>query len=315
MRTSTPRRADVSTPAACQRASASASSGCTWSALRVSFTGAGAAAAAVNWSSPSSRGNRKLSRTYSPTSTPASRPDDAVELEVDAAVDPALPRFRRRLLEAVERPGDARQALRARGELVVGPEQVRQDRGRRRTHRAVRRGVGGEVRGPEQRRPGRVGRRVGVAVGVGGADRGHRPPEVVLVLGVPGGDEGVGHGDVQQGEQAGVADQVELLFRGHLLGDDVPVAEGVGGAGRRPPRRGRSRVCSAVRVVLVLRPRSLTSLKAAAYSALSSAGGAGGRNCAPLVIANGVTSGHCGPSAGKKAGGVGCQSPGSVPGV
>src|SRR6476661_96161 len=74
-------------------------------------------------------------------------------------------------------------------------------------------------------------------------------------------------------------------------------------------------VCSAVRVGLSARPRSLTSLKAAAYSALSSAGGAAGRNCEPTDSANGVTLGHCGSRAGKNAGGVGCQSPGSVPGV
>src|SRR5262249_46382022 len=74
-------------------------------------------------------------------------------------------------------------------------------------------------------------------------------------------------------------------------------------------------VCSAVRVVPVALPRSLTSLKAAAYAAVSSAGGAPGRNCEPLVIAKGVTDGHCGASAGRKAGGVGCQLPGSVPGV
>src|SRR5438874_13372679 len=74
-------------------------------------------------------------------------------------------------------------------------------------------------------------------------------------------------------------------------------------------------VCSAVRVVLVALPRLLTSLNAAAYAALSSAGGGGGRNCEPPVIANGVTYGHWGASAGRLAGGVGCQSPGSVPGV
>src|SRR3954447_21671203 len=74
-------------------------------------------------------------------------------------------------------------------------------------------------------------------------------------------------------------------------------------------------VCSAVRVVLSARPRLLTSLKAAAYSALVSAGGGAGRNCEPADIANGVTYGRCGTSAGRLAGGVGCQSPGSVPGV
>src|SRR5437870_1211371 len=74
-------------------------------------------------------------------------------------------------------------------------------------------------------------------------------------------------------------------------------------------------VCSSVRVVLSTRPRLLTSLKAVAYSALSSVGGGAGRNCEPADIANGVTYGHCGASAGAKAGGVGCQSPGSLPGV
>src|SRR5687768_2541187 len=41
-------------------------------------------------------------------------------------------------------------------------------------------------------------------------------------------------------------------------------------------------VWSAVRVALVAEPSSLTSLKAAVYAALSSAGGAAGRNWSPL---------------------------------
>ena len=63
-------------------------------------------------------------------------------------------------------------------------------------------------------------------------------------------------------------------------------------------------VWSVVRVVLSTRPRLLTSLKAAAYSGLSSAGGGRGRNRAPSVMAKGVTWGHWGPSAGKYAGSV-----------
>ena len=129
---------------------------------------------------------------------------DVVERVVDPAVDSAPPRLRRRRVEAVERPGVGH-ALRTHGEVVVIPEQGRQDPGRRPAHRAVGRGVGGEVRGHQQRRPARVGLGVGVAVGVGGPDGGDRPPEAVRVLGVPAGDEGVGGGDVQQGEQAGVA--------------------------------------------------------------------------------------------------------------
>ena len=61
-------------------------------------------------------------------------------------------------------------------------------------------------------------------------------------------------------------------------------------------------VWSAVRVALVAEPSSLTSLKAAVYSALSSAGGAAGRNWSPLVMANGVTSGQCGVQAGRVGG-------------
>src|SRR5687767_14207262 len=46
---------------------------------------------------------------------------------------------------------------------------------------------------------------------------------------------------------------------------------------------------SAVRVALVAEPNSLTSLKAAVYAALPSAGGAAGRNGSVLGMANGVT--------------------------
>src|SRR5207244_7258869 len=58
------------------------------------------------------------------------------------------------------------------------------------------------------------------------------------------------------------------------------------------------RVWSGVRVVLSRAPRLLVRLKSAAYRALSSAGGPGGRNCAALVMAQGVTWGHWGDGAG-----------------
>ena len=73
--------------------------------------------------------------------------------------------------------------------------------------------------------------------------------------------------------------------------------------------------CSAVRVVLPAAPRLLTSSKAAVYSALVKSGGGGGRNSESLGMQNGMTCPHCGATAGAKAGGVGCQSPGSVPGT
>src|SRR5438105_146993 len=83
-------------------------------------------------------------------------------------------------------------------------------------------------------------------------------------------------------------------------------------------RSGQNRaVCvwSAVRVVLVALPSDWTWARASAYAWLVRAGGPAGRNSLPEVMANGVTFGHCGSRAGAKALGVGCQSPGFVPGV
>src|SRR5262245_8922742 len=48
-------------------------------------------------------------------------------------------------------------------------------------------------------------------------------------------------------------------------------------------------VSSVLRVVLVIAPRLFTSLKAAVYAALVSAGGPAGRNWLPLVMVKGVT--------------------------
>src|SRR5262245_15086890 len=95
-----------------------------------------------------------------------------------------------------------------------------------------------------------------------------------------------------------------------------------GGVAVPAPAAQYSAICvwSAVRTVLSLRPKSLTSFNAAAYSALSSVGGAAGRNWPPPVIVNGVTCGQFGNSAGSPANssgggfglgrGVGTQSPG-----
>src|SRR3978361_1061324 len=48
-------------------------------------------------------------------------------------------------------------------------------------------------------------------------------------------------------------------------------------------------VSSAVRVVLVSRPRLRTSSSAVAHGALLTGGGAAGRNCCPLLSTNGAT--------------------------
>ena len=73
------------------------------------------------------------------------------------------------------------------------------------------------VRGAgKQRRPRRVTDRPLVAVGVAGADRRHRPPEGVVVLGVEAGDQGVGvrHRDHRH-EPRGLHD-VELVVEDEL---------------------------------------------------------------------------------------------------
>src|SRR5262245_37820315 len=63
------------------------------------------------------------------------------------------------------------------------------------------------------------------------------------------------------------------------------------------PQNWATTVCSGVRVlgvVVPFPPRALTSSNAAVYSGLVKAGGGPGLNWSPPVMANGVTSGHCG---------------------
>ena len=134
---------------------------------------------------------------------------------MDAGVDAAVAHLLRRRGEAGVRARHARQAVGAQREGDgVGAEEGRQHRRGRGAVAAVARDVRGVGGRPQERRPGRVGRRVGVAVGVGGADGGHRPPEVVGVLGVPDGEVGVRLGQVEQGEQPGVLHQrVAALLR------------------------------------------------------------------------------------------------------
>src|SRR5438128_10684459 len=64
-------------------------------------------------------------------------------------------------------------------------------------------------------------------------------------------------------------------------------------------------VCSAVRVVLVAEPRLCTSLIAAAYAALVSAGGGAGRNWSPRSDANGATRPPVGKPGAREFGGRG----------
>ncbi len=66
--------------------------------------------------------------------------------------------------------------------------------------------------------------------------------------------------------------------------------------------------------MLLTSPTSNTSLYDLVYLLLVRAGGGSDRNCLLVLIPKGVTLGHCSKMPGLKAGGVGCQTPGSVDG-
>ena len=74
----------------------------------------------------------------------------------------------------------------------------------------------------------RVGHRGGIAVGVRLSDRGPRPPEALVVLVAPGGDQGVGRGQVDHREQARAVAQIERVLLGEPASDGVVVRGRIG---------------------------------------------------------------------------------------
>ena len=119
-------------------------------------------------------------------------------------------------------PGRQRQAARREGD-VVGAEEALQNPGTCATLDRVCRVVVRDRRRRHQRGPGRVGARLRVAVGVRAADRGDRPPVVVVVLGVEGADVAVGKGHVEQGEQPRLLPRIEPGRGGDGSCDPVPL--------------------------------------------------------------------------------------------
>ena len=87
--------------------------------------------------------------------------------------------------------------------------------------------VFGEVGGDQQGLPVGVLGDGAVADAIGILNGGDRPPGVVGILDIPGGNGGVGHGDVEFAEQLRGGGQAVALRLGGLVGDGVP------GAGRR----------------------------------------------------------------------------------
>ena len=145
--------------------------------------------------------------------------------------------------------------------------------------------------------PGQVGHRGGIAVGVGQADRGDRPPAIVGVFRVPGDDPGVSHRDVDQSEHPGVLGHVVVLFQGRgqkaiwsKWTGGVPVDRSVVG-----PEDHRSGSPSAVLVVLFEGTQRLHLVERRRIRGCSRPGEAERNADAGLVIPNVLTWPHWDP--------------------
>ena len=152
---------------------------------------------------------------------------------------------------------------------------------------------------------------------VGVADGRDRPPELYAYFASQQTIAASASAKFEQGEQAGVLEPGHALRAGDLLGDRVPVAGRGERARRRRPRTGRSasgRRCAS----MLSPPPSAFHLveRRRRTAALVRAGGAAGTELAPgRRSRTAMTSPQPGNRAGALAGGVGCQSPGPVPGV
>src|SRR5947209_2011534 len=159
-------------------------------------------------------------------------PADLVRLharpaEMNAAEDACVNYIAGRVPEASVGARHAGKRGAGRAEAGVVAEELGQHLSRRRTRDAV----AGEVlrvwRRRDERRPGRVGHGVGVAVVVLGsavvlADRVDGPPEVEAVLGLEDHDDGVRQGHVEQGEDARVLRDAGLPLSRDRPRDPVP---------------------------------------------------------------------------------------------
>ena len=108
------------------------------------------------------------------------------------------------------RRGGARQRD---GDAGLGPEHVLEHLLRGAGVGRVAGDVIGKARRDEQRRPRRIGVGGRVAVGVGRANGCDRPPLAVGELRVPGCDERIGAGQVEQRERAGILRQRQAAAR------------------------------------------------------------------------------------------------------
>src|SRR5262249_20662656 len=80
----------------------------------------------------------------------------------------------------------------------------------------------GDIRRYEKRIPCWIRDRVRVVIGSASSDRCNRTPEIVKVLGLESGDEAIGHGEVEQGEEPRALPQIEALLRQDVSGYAIP---------------------------------------------------------------------------------------------
>ena len=167
--------------------------------------------------------------------------------------------------------------------------------------------VVGVGRRRDQRRPGRVRRRRGVAVARGLVDRGDRPPEHVARLVTPRHDRRIG------GVRVRAREHPRVVGHGAALGvrDRAQDARHRRGGVARAPVLRRERLVDASGSRSTPSRSSLTSLKSAAYARVWSACGGRPRNRSGSRSTNGLTS--FSQAAGSLTPLVGRHSPGRVP--
>src|SRR5262245_4028775 len=112
---------------------------------------------------------------------------------------------------------------------LVRPKKERERAGRRACDVVGPRSVVGIVRGVDQRLPVWISNRPRVGVVIAESNGGYRPPKNVGDLSVPRGDYGVGHRQIDQGEEPRAVSNVLYMRCGKFPNNSVPKRRVVGG--------------------------------------------------------------------------------------
>src|SRR5262245_8550685 len=112
---------------------------------------------------------------------------------------------------------------------LVRPKKERERAGRRARDLVCARSVVWIVRGVDQRLPFWISNRPRVGVVITETNGGYRPPKIVGDLGVPSGDYGVGHRQIDQGEEPRAVSNVAHVRCGKVPNSAVPKRRVAGG--------------------------------------------------------------------------------------